>query len=342
MIALTLAYWELLGGFLTYAAPALAILALTFCVAASVAAAYLTIKSDWAHPLMWPALALFAAPVLSYFANGVIKTNAVPVFYGGALGVLVIASHVGASRLLDGLYRSSWLWLIGWPLPFLLGWPVSENITGLWAIVAIIVILAKGKPWWYTLPFIVSLAVLRGRAALLGLAVALLIYYRPQLSLRRVIVALGVSVFAGAALFAYRPTTALYRLSYWQQAVSAWQGGNHWFGLGPNGIANSQAILQPDGSGYQPHAHNIAVQFLAEFGLVGLALLALATWIVYELKPRGGWQAAILAGFLAVGLVDYPFACVGPLLVFAAIAGTMEVKLSNGRNSAQIERDQTP
>lgn len=77
---------------------------------------------------------------------------------------------------------------------------------------------------------------------------------------------------------------------------------------------------------HQPHSHNIAIHLAAEFGLLGLLALVFAVVGYARLQPRHGWPAALLAGLLAHGLIDYPLYFPGPVLVFAAVAGVLALK----------------
>jgi O-antigen ligase len=195
-------------------------------------------------------------------------------------------------------------------------------------MMAVLLILAKGKPWWWLLPHMAALVVLGSRGAVLGLAVGLVAWYRPRINLRRalLLVVLGAALLVG--LTAYRPGNAINRISYWKQATRAWLRHDPWLGLGLGGIYVRSVVLEPGRSpyrtsSYQPQVHNILMQVLVETGIVGVfAFAAAAAWALRG-KLEGQVQWAILAAILAHCMVDLPIYYPGPLLLFMLLAGSL-------------------
>lgn len=102
-----------------------------------------------------------------------------------------------------------------------------------------------------------------------------------------------------------------------------------WFGYGPEGYIASQCC--------NPHVaqpHNFILQFLLEFGVIGVALMIATGWSM--VRACGGWESlwtdlrggdagllavcAVLAGFFAYALVDGLFYHAIPLTHFALFA----------------------
>lgn len=110
-----------------------------------------------------------------------------------------------------------------------------------------------------------------------------------------------------------------------------------WFGWGPDGHLASACC---SGRGlYLPNtaqAHNVVLQLLEEFGVVGgVLLIALAFQLIRRWPNELGWWGlahrqpeirvliAILTGYSAFGMVDGVFYYPVPLLHFAALSGLL-------------------
>jgi hypothetical protein len=301
-------------------------------------AASLGLLSFWAgfawqrgrhSPLLRPVLLIGIAALISLAGNLDILPQSgawLAVFAFGVLALLA-GSHLGEDHLLTGLYWAAWIWLAVWWLPRLGGWIDNRNILGVWPVVSILVILARGRPPWWALPHLGVLLLLGSRGALLGLTAGLVAFYRPRLTRSQVVLFTTVGLAFLYTLAVYRPVEALNRFYYWDQAFQELSNHNIWIGLGPGGVAARHSIAEPTNLPAQPsyfhlHAHNLFVQATAELGLIGLAALILAAVWILRAKIQGRWQIAILVALLVHSLVDLPLYYPGPWLVFMFIAGS--------------------
>jgi hypothetical protein len=287
------------------------------------------------HPiLLKPALLMGLAALISLAGNRDILVQssgwASVLLFG--LSALVAGAQIGEQRLLQGLYWAGWIWLFLWPLPRAWGWIDNRNLLCVWPVVSVLVILARGRPWWWTVPHLLVLITLGSRGALLGLGAGLLIWKRPRLSWSQAALFTSVGLGLLWVLTIYRPKEAFNRFSYWVQAVGALLEHNLWVGLGPGGIAARKSILEPGSLPgneiFHLHAHNFLVQWIVEMGVVGsIALLLSSVWIL-KARLQWGWQLTILAAMLVHCLVDFPLYFPGPLMVFMIIAGSEYRELS--------------
>ncbi|WP_329724656.1 O-antigen ligase family protein [Ideonella sp.] len=126
------------------------------------------------------------------------------------------------------------------------------------------------------------------------------------------------------------------RLPLWTDVLKA-IALHPWWGYGPDG----HSFLNCCGS-YGPYiartsqAHNVLLQLLEEFGLIGTLLIGMLVNHLArsQARPRGWfalaraddetrWLVAMLIGLLAFGLVDGPFYYPVPLLIFAVLSGLL-------------------
>jgi O-antigen ligase len=129
-------------------------------------------------------------------------------------------------------------------------------------------------------------------------------------------------------------TAGMGRISLWADVLRA-IAERPWFGYGPDG----HGLLQCCGT-YGPYVsrtsqpHNVVLQLLEEFGIVGTALIAatMAHVLLDQVRPVG-WKSlvrsdieirlliAMLAGMLAFGMVDGPFYYPVPLMIATVSIG---------------------
>jgi O-antigen ligase len=129
-------------------------------------------------------------------------------------------------------------------------------------------------------------------------------------------------------------TSGTGRLSLWADVLRA-IAKRPWWGYGPDG----HGLLQCCGT-YGPYVartsqpHNVILQLLEEFGIVGGVLIAAllivlvrrqvssARWItLVRANTDAALLSAVLAGLFAFGMVDGPFYYPVPLMITAALAG---------------------
>jgi len=279
-------------------------------------AAYLWYR-DHRPKLFLPAAVLIIPMVLSALATPDILPVSLSriLLFTIALAILVIAESQNPVDLQGGLW---WAGLI-WPL---LLWLTDRqdnyNIVAVWSVVFCLVGLRSGSVW-YILSHLAMLMVFGSRGAILGLTGGVLVLYHRQIVTHRAITFSFVAL-ALVGMIVYRPTTALYRLHYWQHALVAWSQ-SPLFGVGSGGIKALQLIPEP-GGGYQIHAHNIFVTYLTETGLIGLAALIVSGGYIYASRfAFSRWQTAIVTALVLHSLVDEPLWWPGPLMLAAAVAG---------------------
>jgi hypothetical protein len=285
--------------------------------------------------LLKPFLLLGLAAIISLLVNRDILFQSlgwISVLFFGFCALLA-GANIGEQRLLQGLYWAGWIWLILWPLPRAWGWIDNRNLLCVWPMIFVLVILAKGKPWWWAIPHVVVLFALGSRGAILGLSVGLLVWKRPRLTWGQAALFATVGFGVLWALTIFRAQEAFNRFAYWAQALDSLVDHNIWLGLGPGGIAARRAVLEPGslpGPGsFHQHAHNFIVQWTAETGLVGLTALLISFFWILKARIHWRWQLPILAAILVHCLVDFPLYFPGPLLVFMAIAGSEYRRLTS-------------
>jgi hypothetical protein len=328
-----LAFWMLFGGSLFWRGFVPAALAISILGLGSWALAAL--RSGQRPVLMKPALALALAFPISIAGN----LDIFPQTLGGlplllfGLAALAVGACLGEERLIEGFFWAGWIWLALWPVPRLWGWVDNRNLLAVWPVVSALVILTSGKPWWWALPHLGVLILLGSRGAILGLCLGVIVWRRPRINARQTILFAAVGLAFLWTLTAYRPREAIYRFSYWIQAIEAVAEHNPWIGLGPGGVYARHTILEPnDPLGMSPyfhmHAHNLFIQVLAELGLIGIAALGVAAYGVARVHPQGRWQIVVLAALLVHSMVDLPLYFPGPLLAFMLIAGSVGARRS--------------
>ena len=264
---------------------------------------------------------LFVAVLFSILANlNVYETTLSRLWlYILALAVLITSRHyLDDEKILTGIYWTGWLWPGIYWLARASGWQDNRNIVAAWSIIFIVAGLQK-KDLLYLLLHLSMMLILGCRGAILGVTIAILIFnyhLRSRLPKFAWMALCGLLV----ALIIWRGTSL--RTYYWFVAMGAFFTAPI-FGIGPGGLKINHIIAEP-GGGYQIHAHNALVTWIAETGLVGLICLAIAGWQIYKsrfLICIQCWQAAILAGVAAHSLVDEPLWWPGPLLAVALIIG---------------------
>lgn len=248
--------------------------------------------------------------------------------HAGAYFVLAFA--LGAGLLLDDLFGRG----PGWTL-----WRVLLTLSALLCLVAA------------SLSFSHAGLILSLGAALLASAVGMLLSWKQWGPVARFNVVLSIGAFAALVFFlvsgvgeseAERHGQSMFgkfsvadkvegRLFMSEAAVRIWQE-HPWFGVGGWGYRSLMAsyIDEADwgkmGAG-QANAHCDPLQFLAEFGVVGSALLlgVIATMLIPLLRS-GAWQRpgvfVLLVGLLATvvhSLVDLPFRNPAILCTWAVI-----------------------
>ena len=172
------------------------------------------------------------------------------------------------------------------------------------------------------------------------------------LALRRSYRALGLVMLLGLAgvlylvfqrgLYSWHLAAYSMRVGLWDKAwqlflMKPWLG----WGLGCFGEAYQNMGFDPNtGSRF---AHDLPLQVLVELGLPGLVLLLLACFsILKRVKPQPRWEAwGVGMGLLSVfffSLVDLPFQMPELVVLFAAIAGRIELKREHP-NPTQRHKD---
>ena len=207
-----------------------------------------------------------------------------------------------------------------WLLPFVLG---AFALAGRARSLALAVVLACA---FYIL-------VSQGRAALIGLVVALAVYglLGTRLRVRTVLAAALVVLLAGALLSErfFRGITGLSfdfatldlftsgRASLWVQALSM-PPENIWLGVGLGNVGSHQAVLQI-GEVAVKHLHNFLIDAWFETGLLGLAALLtlfasaygalMRSWSSLSANDRTLAAAAVAASaaLLAAGLFSFSY-----------------------------------
>lgn len=276
-----------------------------------------------------PALWIIGAMLLSSLVNFSIADFALSRvwLYTVALCAIIIGhAYLNPNDVFDGLYFAGLVWPGLWLMLTLSGWLDNSNIAAFWPLLFVVIGLYRPGNTAINLLYLVTqllmLSWFSSRGAWLGLAVIFLIVLWPYLRGAWPLYAAGAIVGLGL-LIVHRPDTASYRLTYWFEALAAFVDAPL-FGIGPGGL-NAQHIINEFGGGYQLHAHNILISWLAQTGLVGLACLMLAIKKIYSMQwlimP---WQRALLAGLLAWSMVDEPLFWPGPLIAIAFIIGTIK------------------
>ncbi len=183
--------------------------------------------------------------------------------------------------------------------------------------------------------------------ALSSLAVAVLVILAMRRSYRTLVLVLllgggGVLyLIAQRGLASWHLAAYSMRLELWEKAMTLfWMKPWLGWGLGCFGEAYQNMGFDPNtGSRF---AHDLPLQVLVELGIPGLVLLFLAVVsIIRRVKVQGRWEAwGVGTGFLSVlffSFVDLPFQMPELALLFAAIAGRIELRRSE-RKEINISR----
>jgi len=307
---------------------------------------------------------IWAAMIIVSIANGGI--HIVPlVFNLSAAAMFFVAAKVGEDTIKTALSWAGWFWLLTLPILFFtrhyLDDPslvMDRNIVGFWGIIFTIAALTTQKKWYYALPFIAVTILSTSRGGVIGLTAAVLVFYRPRVPAKQVAAWVLLGCLAVFGLIAMRPASVATRIPIYYQSIESFLS-HPVYGVGVNGLYENKkltSVRYKNGNFYQPtqeqeyvrvqvlggtvaikyfpHAHNGLINYLAETGLVGLAGLGLGLWWLWRNKDNinfKGWQWAIIGGTLVHSLVDWPLWYYGPLVVFMAVAGTVE-KMSDGTN----------
>jgi hypothetical protein len=296
-----------------------------------VAAGWVTIALSfrfWGNSPVWGAVwPLSLALLASFLANlDISQVGAARVWLAAlALAVLFVTNRlVTPGQLLDSLSLAGWLWPALWLLlrpgdnaNIVAVWPVTFFLVSLWRAGQEDSYLEGAKVGIYCL----ILLYLGSRGAILGLAAGVVALYASRLTSRLTLCAGGVLL---GLLILWRPETALFRLHYWQQALTVFLA-NPVLGVGPGGLWARHLISEP--GGFQLHAHNFIFSSMAELGLGGLLALLYAGWRIYVLRSTFNlqpYQLAIITALLVHSLVDEPLFWPGILLLAAIIVGTIK------------------
>jgi hypothetical protein len=216
-----LAFWMLFGGSLFwrgFVPVALAISLIGFGIWALAA-----LRRGQRPALMGPALVMALAYPISIAGNLDIfprTLGGLPVLLFG-LAALAVGAYLGEERLLESFFWAGWIWLALWPLPRLWGWVDNRNLLAVWPVLSALAILAVGKPWWWVLPHLGVLILLGSRGGILGLCLGLIVWRRPRINARQAVLFAAVGLAFLWTLAVYRPREAIYRFSYWLQAIEA-------------------------------------------------------------------------------------------------------------------------
>jgi len=266
-------------------------------------------------------LPVITAMVLSAAVNGIDKIAM------GRIWLLCAASMAFTLAIRYNTTVSTGLAWAGvlWPLALLVGVAVGNtdnaNVVGGITVIFVLALLAARAPRLpATVGISVNIAVLLvfgSRGAMLAIMAAGIVMLWPHVSHAKII---AVACLPLPLLFFLRPETALYRLYYWQQALTAWQH-SPLFGLGPSKLWAGHWITEP-GGGWQIHAHNAAISWIAENGVSGVVLILMMVWLAWRKIPHSRPIAIIVAALLVASIVDEPLWWPGPLLLAAALAGS--------------------
>ncbi len=274
---------------------------------------------DEDNPLSDEWVILFFVMIVSAMVNGAswAALGRVGLFF--VAGSALMVGRVYAQTIRRGLIIAAVAWPAVWLLANAAGYGDNRNISAAFTVIFVLALLTTRHKalWGAILANCVLIGWLGSRGAVLGLLAGLLVYLWPYLRSGRAVVLLLPAVLA--VMWWLRPTTAMYRLGYWQDALNAWRS-SPLFGVGPGGLWVTQAIAEP-GGGWQLHAHNMAVTWVATTGLVGLIFGALAVWNVWQRRhyfPRPVW--AIWAAMAAHGMVDDPLWWPGVLVLVTLLS----------------------
>jgi O-antigen ligase len=197
----------------------------------------------------------------------------------GSLWQLVTWSHLEAGRI----------WRVHGLLP-------HPNDTALVALLAPLV-----SPWLW--PVAAGVILLSGsRTALVGLAVALCCLLRSGWLRAGVLLTMGGCLigFVHAAQW----TSIASRFASWDVAWRMWQAAP-WLGMGPHTFVDHSWRLRPMETAFVPWAHAFVLEQLAERGLLGLAVIVVASALAW--RQAGRPVRAAMTAFAVMGLMDLTF-----------------------------------
>lgn len=314
------------GGQQVYLSP-LAAMAIAIVIGLAALGAMALVLSRWAMPVAaLPGLVILAAMAVSAWFNADIWPVTVwrLILGAGAVAMVILVQWVDDFILLEAVSISAVIWMLVYGLSILFGFEWDNaNIMAFWPVLFILAGLVHRSEFPSTGHFWAYLAIngyyllrLDSRGAVLGLAVAVMVLYAPKINRPVMITVLNLSALS-IVLFFLGPLTACRRFHYWQQA---WQVFSEYLvGVGPGGLWARHLITEP-GGGFQVHAHNILITWVAETGLIGILGAAIASILCVHIGVAR-WKWATLAGLLAWSMVDQPLWWPGPLLMTALLLG---------------------
>ncbi|KQU47222.1 hypothetical protein ASG84_08935 [Rhodococcus sp. Leaf278] len=205
---------------------------------------------------------------------------------------------------------------------------ILAGICALWLLIAIT--SHKKMHWFVWVTILVGAGVTimtNTRAAVIAVVVGVLLYFafrgRKTLRVVPVVVAVGIGAYAvklfdpetyeqivgKLANVQFNNDTAVYRYNVWDIASSEPQGWSLLFGMGTNSYG--QRHLDPTDLTNTKAAYigNLPLQTYYDVGIVGVAILAVAVFLVWRRGTRHSRQRrlAILTGFLIISTACSPF-----------------------------------
>ncbi|MEO1042098.1 MAG: O-antigen ligase family protein [Pseudomonadota bacterium] len=147
-------------------------------------------------------------------------------------------------------------------------------------------------------------------AAFVGIAAGLLAFWQPAIALRTVLASVGVALavpFAFAlslppvqtlAAMSSLPTSSVHRLVIWRTVLDEWLAGQTLFGAGARAtraLSKEAGRIELTGFGMEVsqvsvHPHNVPIEILYEYGLVGYGLLVAAFLMAARTVLRPSWS----------------------------------------------------
>jgi len=177
----------------------------------------------------------------------------------------------------------------------------------------------------------VAMVLTRSLAAPAIAAVLLVPLAAGKVRSRLVRVAAGLLLAVAVAVVALRHDLGSLepiRLRWVNWQTTGWVFGQHrWLGVGLGGVGQAGLLAPTAAVNITPYAHNTYLQLLAEFGIVGVGVLAAGVWALLRLVRTGLRAHPGLALAVATiplhNVVDFSAYAPEVLLPWAVLAGTL-------------------
>lgn len=259
-------------------------------------------------------LLVIAWVVITWLINGQTQGGVIILSYGLAiLGAIGVGRMYTEDDLHHAIYYAGWVFAVVW---LLFGLDDSRNIDAIWFGLWFVAGVKLHKPWAAVVAVLLIL-ITGSRSGIVVAAVGTLIIYPP--TLRQLL----VMAIVGVLLVGARLQTVSNRIGVWVDSLQVLgESGiiTNLVGRGPGWVQMSGIVR--DMGRLSPHAHNMVLQVVLEYGFIGMGLVSNAM-IQWQKQYKPG--LIYLAPLLVIGLFDWPWHTPGLVVLTGLLIGQREI-----------------